>query len=184
VLQRMGERPHFGLPASLGLPQIVLNLHAEPELRGSAESRRQPQGHGRRDASVTIENARQMCPRYAKPGSGFLHAQISQIIFQNVSRVRRVENHIALLVIIPIVNENHVLASKAKVSLQLPLTLTAQWPASSPFNGCRLLPGAFISPGVLATSRAVSSLLNRWAWAAWMPGLEPVSAKSLRPLRR
>jgi len=55
-----------------------------------------------------------MGPRYAKPGSGFLHAQISQIIFQNLSGVRRIENHIALLVIIPIVNENHVFALKNK----------------------------------------------------------------------
>src|SRR5260370_37024002 len=83
--------------------------------------------------------------------------------------------------IVLVIDKDYASPSKEKVSRQLPFTLTDQWPPSSPFNGCKLLPGASISAGWLATFNAVRSFRSLVACGGGIPALEPGPAKDFGP---
>lgn len=65
------------------------------------------------------------------------------------------------------------LPSNLNVSRQLPLTSTDQWPTRSPRKECRRQPGAFMSWGRTALSRAKSCLRSLSACFGWIPPFEP-----------
>jgi hypothetical protein len=93
----MWEWTHSWLLGLLRSPQIMLDLHAQPEFRRRAQCGRQPQGHSRGNAGMPIEDARQMGTSHAETGGGFLDGHIAQVIPQDFSRMRGIENHKSIL---------------------------------------------------------------------------------------
>ncbi len=96
-------------------PEITLDLHPEPEVGGRPERSRQAQRHGCGDASVSIENSRQMSSRDSQASRRFTDGHFAEIVAQNLSRMCRIKDHVApSLVVVLIVHENRVLFVKRK----------------------------------------------------------------------
>jgi hypothetical protein len=60
------------------VPEVVLPLHLQPEIRRGAKRRRRPQRHSRRDARVTIQYVGQRCPRHAQTGRRLLQVIVHE----------------------------------------------------------------------------------------------------------
>ena len=92
-----GAREPAHLRCSLsGVPEVVLALHLQPEIRRGAQRRRQPQRHSSGDPRMAIQYAGQRRPRHAQAARRFLDGHPAKVILQDLSRMCRIENHTRL----------------------------------------------------------------------------------------